>query len=130
MTIGPLAHADVPTCALDDRLGDVAAKVREAGWDTCVVVNSGRIVLGRLFATELKGDPDATAGEAMRPGSSTYRPNVSVEELLPKLSERNWRTALVTTPDGKLLGLVRTDDMLAALGHVHDGEAGEAGEAR
>jgi CBS domain-containing protein len=113
--IGPLSLTDVPTCELDDRVGDVAARVREAGWDTCVVVNRERVVLGRLFDSELNGPPDLAAGDAMRAGSSTYRPNVSVEELLPKLQVRGWHTALVTTPDGRLIGVIRDDDLLRAL---------------
>ena len=44
--IGDLARRDVPTCTLQERLGDVRERVRAAGWDVCLVVNARRIVLG------------------------------------------------------------------------------------
>src|SRR6266545_5933121 len=53
---GDVARSDVPTCGLDERLGEVARRVREAGWDACVVVNPERVVLGLLRGKELEGD--------------------------------------------------------------------------
>src|SRR5919204_4589370 len=73
-TIGSLGHRDVPTCALDERVANVAERVRAAGWDTCIVTIDGGVVLGRLFRHELEGPEERTAEEAMRPGPSTFRP--------------------------------------------------------
>src|SRR5919201_3516780 len=64
---GNLARRDVPTCGLDERLGDVRERVRAAGWDACVVVNAERVVFGLLRAGELEGDPDRRIEQAMRP---------------------------------------------------------------
>jgi hypothetical protein len=47
-TAGDVARRNVPTCALDDNLTEVRERVRAAGWDTCIVVNAQRVVLGRL----------------------------------------------------------------------------------
>ena len=43
---GDVAHRDVPTCALDEPLAEVREHVRVGGWDTCIVVNEQRVVLG------------------------------------------------------------------------------------
>ena len=64
--IGDVADAEVPTCGLQDRVGDV--RRRTADWDTCVVVGPERVVLGLLRKAELEGDPKVTAEQAMRPG--------------------------------------------------------------
>jgi CBS domain-containing protein len=47
----------------------------------------------------------------MRPGPSTFRPFVSVEEMARTMTERNLENSPVTTSDGKLVGLVRREDV-------------------
>src|SRR6266568_880323 len=54
---GEVARDDVPTFGLQERLGEVAPRVRVAGWDACVVVNPERVVFGLLRAKELEADP-------------------------------------------------------------------------
>src|SRR3974390_1741581 len=102
-----VVRRDVPTCSLDERLGDVRHRAVTAGWDACVVVSQHRIVLGLLRAKELDADPDLRIEQVMRPGPSTYRPFVSVEELRRTMTERNMDSSPVTTSDGRLAGLVR-----------------------
>ena len=106
-----VVRRDVPTCSLGERLGDVRDRVAAAGWDTCVVVSQQRVVLGLLRAGELAADPELPVERAMRPGPSTYRPNVSVEQMRAIMTERNLVSSPVTTADGKLLGLVRRQDV-------------------
>jgi len=73
---GDVARGDVPTRGLDERLGEVAGRVRAAEWDACVVVNNQRVVLGLLRAEELEADQDlridehGTAGGNGREGES------------------------------------------------------------
>ena len=114
--IGDVADADVPTCGLRERLGDVRA--RTADWDTCVVVSSERVVLGLLRKAELEGDPNATAEQVMRSGPKTFRPNVTLEELLESMRDHDIQTnSLVTTGEGKLLGVISRADAEATLAH-------------
>jgi len=102
---------DVPTCSLDERLGDVRDRAVAAGGDACVVVSQDRVVLGLLRAKELDADPDLPVEQVMRPGPSTYRPFVSVREMRRTMTERNVESSPVTTSDGKLVGLVRRQDI-------------------
>jgi CBS domain-containing protein len=106
-----VVRRDVPTCALGERLGDVRDRVLAAGWNACVVVSDERIVLGLLRAKQLQADPDLPAERAMRPGPSTYRPYVSVEEMARTMTEHGQESSPVTTSDGKLVGLVRREDV-------------------
>jgi len=110
-TNGSLAHRDVPRCALDDRVTDVAERVRAAGWDTSLVTIDRGVVLGWLLPEELESRDDRTAEEAMRPGPSTFRPNVSAHEMMHYMDEHDLRTAVVTRSDGTLVGLVRREDL-------------------
>jgi CBS domain-containing protein len=112
--IADIARRDVPTCSLDDTVR--VARERAKEWGTCIVVNEQRIVFGRLFETELDGDPNARVGDVMRPGTSTFRPNVSVAEMLEYMDRRHHESSLVTTSDGRLVGLVRREDAERAVG--------------
>jgi len=83
--------------------------VRASGWDQCIVVNDQRIVLGRLGRKALADDDLRSVEEAMSPGPSTVRPNVRLAELQQRLERQGLRSALVTTNDGRLIGVVRRD---------------------
>ena len=106
-----VVRRDVPTCSLGERLGDVRDRAIAAGWDACVVVSQDRVVLGLLRAKELQADPQLLVERVMRPGPSTYRPFVTVEEMRRTMTERNLENSPVTTSDGKLVGLVRKQDV-------------------
>jgi rhodanese-related sulfurtransferase len=110
-TLGRLARRDVPTCRLDERIGEVRERVNTAGWKTCMVTNDHSIVLGRLFGKELQLADNAIAGEVMRSGPSTYRLNVTVAEIIERVRKGNWETVTVTTPEGKLIGMARREDL-------------------
>ena len=92
-------------------LGDVRDRAVAAGWNASVVVSQDRVVLGLLRAKELDADPDLPAEQVMRPGPCTYRPFVSVQEMQRTMTERNVESSPVTTSDGKLVGLVRKQDI-------------------
>lgn len=106
---GAVADRDVPTCHLADRVGDVADRLD--GGAPCVVVEDG-LVLGLLEGDALIGR-SSTAAEAMSPGPSTFRPSVPIEELAHYLAHHDLEHTLITTLDGRLVGLVRRQDLRA-----------------
>lgn len=75
------------------------------------MVSQDRVVLGLLRARELQADPGLPVEQVMRPGPSTYRPFVSVEEMRRIMIDRDLESSPVTTSDGKLVGLVRREDV-------------------
>jgi len=77
-------------------------------------VNEARVVLGRILTSELSANGDARAEEVMRPGPSTFRPNVSVAQMLEYMREHDLRSAPVTRGDGTLVGLVLRSELEAA----------------
>ena len=124
---GDVARAEVPTCALDERLGEVAERVRAAGWQACVVVNAERVVLGLLRAKELEADPGLRIEQAMRPGPSTFRPHVPIAEMAQYMVEHDSENAPITTSDGRLVGLLRREDAVRTAHELHQHHYGEEG---
>jgi CBS domain-containing protein len=112
---GDLARKDVPTCGLKEKLGDVSSRVSGQGWDAAVVVNDQRVVFGLLRTKELAGDPEQSIETAMRPGPSTFRPYVSLHEMLHFMVDHKLDSAPVTTSDGRLLGLLLQKDVVAEM---------------
>ncbi len=107
---GAVARKDVPTTGLKERLGTVRDRVRELGWDAVVVVNDQRVVLGLLRSKELDAAPDLLIEQAMRPGPSTFRPFVPIEEMAHFMVEHKLESSPVTTSDGRLVGLLLQTD--------------------
>ena len=112
---GDTARRDVPTCGLKDRLGDVRERVSAQGWDSVVVVNEERVVLGLLRSKELAKDSDQLIELAMRPAPSTFRPFVSLHELAHVMVEHKLESAPITTSDGRLVGLLLNKDVVEAM---------------
>jgi CBS domain-containing protein len=107
-------RTDVPNCRLHDSLQEVCARLDESGWDTCFVLNDDGIVLGRIGRRAIRGRVDITAEEAMTPGPSTIRPSARLREIVARMQRQNLTTLPVTTPDGRLVGLLtRRDDETA-----------------
>ena len=116
---GEVARGDVPTCGLDERIRDVRKRVSAQNWNACVVVNDERVVLGLLRDEELAND-DKTAEQAMRSGPRTVRPYVSIEEMVQNMTEHALPAVLVTTSDGRLVGLLRIEDVTTAAHEQHE----------
>jgi rhodanese-related sulfurtransferase/CBS domain-containing protein len=111
---GDVARTDVPTCGMDERAEDVRERVRSQGWDACVVVNEERVVLGLLRSAELASGSGPLIRHAMRPGPSTFRPSVGIEEMVRFMTEHDLVSSPVTTSDGRLVGLLLREDAVKA----------------
>jgi len=108
---GDLAKKDVPTCTMDEKLVDVRKRVKDA----VVVVNEHNIVMGILRSKELQQDGNLTIEKAMHPGPSTFRPYVSLHEMLHFMVDHKRESAPVTTSDGRLVGLLLQKDVAAEM---------------
>src|SRR5918994_6211550 len=52
---GAHVRTDVPTCRPQDSLQTVCEELEESGWDTCFVVDTRGVVLGRLGRRAIRG---------------------------------------------------------------------------
>jgi Mg/Co/Ni transporter MgtE len=98
------------TCLVTETVGQVRERLRAAGVDDCVVVNQEGIVLGRLRGTAWQADAEAPVWQVMRIGPSTVRPNVHLEELVEWMRHVALQSVLVTTSEGRLLGVVHRQE--------------------
>lgn len=89
---------------------DVRNRVAAAGWDACVVVNEDGIVFGLFREKELAQGDDGPVAAAMRPGPSTFRPNVRIAEMAHYMLDHDLASSPITTSDGRLVGLLKVED--------------------
>ena len=108
--VARVAATEVPTCRLDERVRDVAARQPD-GWDVCVVTNDARIVLGLLGRSALRSNQQATVEDAMTAGPSTIRPSARLDAIRKRMHEQNLSRIIVTRSDGVLLGVLRAEDI-------------------
>ena len=92
-----VADPEPLTCAPDAAAGTLMG--------TVLVVNEQLVVLGRVRP----GDHPATARaeQVMEPGPATVRAHEPLDALLERMAARNVDEVVVTTPKGRLLGVVR-----------------------
>ncbi len=101
---------DVATCKLDDQAAQITRAIDASPYGFALVL-SGRVVLGRVRRSRLDDAPESTTAEAlMEPGPSTKRPHTDPDELFDQLRRSDASTAILTTPEGELLGVVPRGD--------------------
>jgi hypothetical protein len=94
---------DPMTCCTGDRLGDMRSRAAPEG--ECFVVDNG--VLVGSVDLEVDANDDARVGDVATFGVSTVRPSQEREDLAQKLRQSRASRAVVTDPNGRLLGLFR-----------------------
>jgi CBS domain-containing protein len=111
-TAGSLARDDAITCRLNDPIGPIREQVESSRYGFALVTTEDHILLGRLRGSVMRDTPaEATAEAVMEPGPSTVRADTLASELATRLAERDLRTAIVSTPEGRLIGVVTRTDL-------------------
>jgi Mg/Co/Ni transporter MgtE len=111
ITAGGLARTDVVTCRLSDPVGDTARRIAQSPYGFALVTSSTDVLLGRLRASALDVAPATPVERLMENGPSTVRPDTPADQLAQRLRERDLETAIVTDPEGELIGIARLDDL-------------------
>ena len=106
-----LARADVVRAVLTDPVEVVAEHLADSAYPFALVVSEQGTLLGRLPRSIIERSAGKEAGEVMEAGPSTVRADTDAAKLLERLRAQNLRFGLVTTPEGKLVGVVRRDDL-------------------
>ena len=107
------ARRDVVTCAPGDAAGALRAAIEASPHGFALVLDPAGVVLGRVRRSALDQAGDATAEALMEPGPSTVRADAAPQALHDRLERGRSETAVVTDPDGHLLGVARRADLPA-----------------
>lgn len=111
-TAGALARGDVAICRLTDSAAAVLDRIDRSPYGFALVLaDEGEILLGRVRRSAIGETREARAEELMEPGPSTVRAHIETSELARRLHERDLTTAVVTTPTGRLLGVVHREQL-------------------
>jgi CBS domain-containing protein len=105
LTVMDCMQSEVPTCRLDEPVGQVGTRAEQRGYNVCAVVNEKGIVLGVISKRDWENDPTASAEQLMDPAPTTLRPSVPLEKAEQILQKSDRGAVLVTDSDGKLLGV-------------------------
>jgi CBS domain-containing protein len=101
-----VVRRDPPTCGLAETVGEAHQRAQAAGWEVCIVVAEGGIILGRLRRDAWNAPPATPAEDVMENGPSTVRPDELLAPLVERMQKRNVSSILVATPDGVLVGTI------------------------
>ena len=115
LTAGRLARDDVPTATLEEDPAHIRARLQESDYGLALVLSTQGIVLGRLRQSAIAATDITNVEAAMDAGPSTVRPDITATDLLKRLQRRKLTSALVTTPEGTLVGVVRRRDLEVAV---------------
>jgi rhodanese-related sulfurtransferase len=101
----------VATCTLEEGAAEIKRRIDASPYGFALVL-ADRVVLGRVRRSRLEEAPaDASAEWLMEPGPSTTRPHTSPDELSRSLQRSGASTAIITTPEGELIGVVPRADL-------------------
>ena len=120
---GTVARTSVPTCDLDDQIGQVRDRADVRNDRVCIVTTEDGIVLGRLREQELEADSAARAGDVMEEGPTTVRFDDALVDLIGRMQKGQVESILITSADGKLIGITYRSDgeeLLQQLQHEHE----------
>jgi CBS domain-containing protein len=113
-TVGSLARDDVVTCALADMVSTVHERIANSRYPFAIVVGDRRVVFGRLPGSKCDCDPGTPVEDVMESGPSTVRPHKAAATIAKTLAEKQLRWAIVTTPEGELVGVATRTELEAA----------------
>lgn len=114
-TVGDVAREDAVTCALRDKAGDVLARIEASPYPFALVLGERRTLLGRVAKSGLECDAGEPIEARMDPGPSTVRPHKTAASIAEDLGRRELRWAIVTSPDGELIGVASRAELDAAV---------------
>jgi Mg/Co/Ni transporter MgtE len=112
-TAGDLVRDDVPRCWLDDAVQTVAQQIEASDYGFTVVLGQADVLLGRVRKSALE-QASETVEAIMEPGPSTIRPHTTAKDARKQMRDRDLKTMLVTTPEGRWLGVIRREDVESA----------------
>jgi rhodanese-related sulfurtransferase len=102
---------DVVRCEPGDSSEGLRARVDASPFGFALVVDADGVLLGRLRRSALEQGTGERVEQLMEVGPSTVRADEPAQPLRERLEKRDLNCAVVTSPDGVLIGVVRRADL-------------------
>lgn len=115
LVAGQVVRPATATCNPNTSTGQVRSELTPGADSICAVINDEGIVLGRVRWKDLPEEEGALIHEFMQLGPATVRPREELRGLVERMRTAGVKTVLVTTPQGRLVGIVHRDDAERAI---------------
>ena len=113
-TAGRVIRVDAVLCRPTARVADVREAVERSRYPFALVTSDDGRLLGRAPSSALDPALNRAVWDVAEPGPKTFRPHVSVEKVVAVLADKGLRWAIITTPEGRVLGVASREDLEAA----------------
>jgi Mg/Co/Ni transporter MgtE len=111
-TAGRVMRNDVVRCAQDDQVSNVLDRIERSPYTFALVTDGTGRLLGRVRGSLCsERDRERPVAEVMELAPSTVRPHRSAAGVAERLAKKDLRWAIVTTPEGRLLGVAWRPDL-------------------
>lgn len=102
---GDVVDEHVPTCGPEASLDEIRAVLEASEAAYCVIVNDRGVVLGRVRRKRLTGASELS--DVVEPGPATVQLTEPLGPLTERMAKARIESILVTTPNGRLLGVMQ-----------------------
>jgi CBS domain-containing protein len=109
--VGRVMRDDAALCRPTDRIADVRESIERSPYPFALIISDDRTLLGRAPSSALDVASDRPVWDVAEPGPKTFRPHVPAERVAEVLADKGLRWAIVTTPDGRVLGVASREDL-------------------
>ncbi|HJS92665.1 MAG TPA: CBS domain-containing protein [Solirubrobacteraceae bacterium] len=108
---GRVIRADAALCRPTDRMSHVCELIERSPYPFALVMSDDRTLLGRAPSSALDPASERPVWEVAEPGPKTFRPHAAAEKVAGVLADLGLRWAIITTPEGRLLGVASREDL-------------------
>ena len=108
---GRAIRDDAVRCRPTDRVADVLESIERSPYPFALVTSNDGTLLGRAPASALDTASQRPVWDVAQPGPKTFRPHVTAAKVAEVLAAKGYRWAIVTTPEGRLLGVASRKDL-------------------
>jgi CBS domain-containing protein len=109
---GRVMRDDAVRCRPTDRVIDVRASIERSPYPFALVTSQNGTLLGRAPLSALdRASADQPVWDLAEPGPKTFRPHVGAAKVAGVLADKGLRWAIVTTPEGRVLGVASREDL-------------------
>jgi CBS domain-containing protein len=108
---GRVMRDDAVLCRPTDPVSDVRELIERSPYPFGLVTSDDRTLLGRAPASALEPASERAVLDVAQPGPKTFRPHASAEKVAGFLADKGYRWAIITTPEGRFLGVASRADL-------------------